>query len=238
MCYNNKNVKLIGSHGGLTVGPDGATAQSLEDFAITRVLPNIRVICPVDALETKKALRHIASLSGPVYMRLARIPFPVITQDAQPFEIGKANILRRGKDVSIIACGLMVSEALKAAQMLSREKIEAEVINMHTLKPLDEETIFQSARSAGAIVTAEEHQMYGGLGSAVAEVLGKRHPVPLEMVAVRDTFGESGEPEELLIKHHLKDTVYLGARKKRSREKLGQGKLRAEELKLDIVYYG
>ena len=221
VCYNNKNVKLIGSHGGLTVGPDGATAQSLEDFAITRVLPNIRVICPVDALETKKAVRQIAALSGPVYMRLARIPFPVITQDAQPFEIGKANILRRGKDVSIIACGLMVSEALKAAQMLSREKIEAEVINMHTLKPLDEETIFQSARSAGAIVTAEEHQMYGGLGSAVAEVLGKRHPVPLEMVAVRDTFGESGEPEELLIKHHLKDTDIVSAAKKALKRKRG-----------------
>ena len=146
-------------------------------------------------------------------MRLARIPFPVITQDAQPFEIGKANILRRGKDVSIIACGLMVSEALKAADILSREKIEAEVINMHTIKPLDEEIILQSARSTGAIVTAEEHQMYGGLGSAVAEVLGKRHPVPLEMVAVRDTFGESGEPEELLRKYQLKDTDIVNAAK-------------------------
>ena len=219
VCYNNKNVKLIGSHGGLTVGPDGATAQSLEDFAITRVLPNIRVICPVDALETKKALRQIASLEGPVYMRLARIPFPVITQDAQPFEIGKANILRRGKDVSIIACGLMVSEALKAGDMLSRENIEAEVINMHTLKPLDEETIIQSARSAGAIVTAEEHQMYGGLGSAVAEVLGKNYPVPLEMVAVRDAFGESGEPEELLRKYQLKDTDIVNAAKKALKRK-------------------
>ncbi len=211
VCYNNKNVKLIGSHGGLTVGPDGATAQSLEDFSVTRVLPNIRVICPVDALETKKAVRQIASIAGPVYMRLGRVPFPVITREARPFEIGKAGILRRGKDVSIIACGLMVSEALKAGDMLSRENIEAEVINMHTLKPLDEETIIQSARTAGAVVTAEEHQMYGGLGSAVAEVLGKRYPVPLEMVAVRDAFGESGEPEELLRKYQLKDTDIVNA---------------------------
>ena len=152
-------------------------------------------------------------------MRLARIPFPVITQDAQPFEIGKANILRRGKDVSIIACGLMVSEALKAGDMLSRENIEVEVINMHTLKPLDEETIIQSARSTGAIVTAEEHQMYGGLGSAVAEVLGKNYPVPLEMVAVRDAFGESGEPEELLRKYQLKDTDIVNAAKKALKRK-------------------
>ena len=145
---------------------------------------------------------------------------PVITREAQPFEIGKADILRRGKDVSIIACGLMVSEALKAGDMLSREKIEAEIINMHTIKPLDEETIVQSARATGAIVTVEEHQMYGGLGSAVTEVLGKRHPVPLEMIAARDTFGESGEPEELLRKYQLKDTDIVNAAKTALKRKM------------------
>jgi transketolase len=214
ICYNKRNVKVIGSHAGLTVGQDGATAQCLEDFAITRVLPNITVLCPVDAPETEKATRALIDIRGPVYMRLGRAPFPVITQKESPFVVGKANVFREGKDVTIIACGIMVSEALSAADMLLSEGIEAGVINMHTIKPIDEEIIIKSARETGAVVTAEEHQINGGLGGAVAEVLGRVKPVPIEMIAVRDTFGESGSPDELLQKYHLKDIDIVQAVKK------------------------
>jgi transketolase len=214
ICYNRRNVKLIGSHAGLTVGEDGATAQCLEDLAITRVLPNLIVVCPVDSAETKKATRKIAEICGPVYMRLGRAPFPIITQESDPFEIGKGNIMREGEDVTIIACGLMVSESLKAADALAQQRTEARVVNMHTIKPLDADLIIQSARKTKAVVTAEEHQINGGLGSAVAEVLGRSFPVPLEMVAVRDTFGESGDPEGLLRKYHLKGTDIVKATKR------------------------
>lgn len=205
ICYNNRNVKLIGSHTGLTVGEDGATAQCLEDLAITRVLPNITVVCPVDAVETKKATRRIAEICGPVYMRLGRAPYPVITRESDPFDIGKARVMREGDDLTMIGCGLMVSESLKAAEILSKEGVEARVVNMHTIKPIDEDTIVRSAKDTGAIVTAEEHQINGGLGGVVAEVLGRNFPVPQEMIAVRDSFGESGDPEGLLKKYHLKD---------------------------------
>ncbi|HDK41585.1 MAG TPA: transketolase family protein [Nitrospirae bacterium] len=214
VCYNNRNVKVIGSHGGLSVGEDGATAQCLEDFAIMRVLPNIKVICPVDAIEAKKATRAIAGMKGPVDMRLGRPPFPVLTKESDEFEIGKANIIREGKDVAIIACGLMVSEALTAAETLERENIDAGVINMHTIKPVDEQAVISAAKETGAIVTAEEHQINGGLGSAVAEVLGQHFPAPIEMVAVNDTFGESGTPGELLEKYHLKDKDIVNSAKK------------------------
>ncbi len=214
VCYNNRNVKIIGSHGGITVGPDGATAQCLEDFAITRVLPNIKVIYPVDALEAKKATRLIADLKGPIYMRLGRPPFPVLTKESDEFVLGKANVMREGKDATVIACGLMVSEALKAAEILTKDNIEVRVINMHTIKPIDQEAIIKSAQETGAVVTAEEHQINGGLGSAITEVLGRNLPVPVEMVAVNDTFGESGEPEELLKKYHLKDIDIVNAVKK------------------------
>ena len=205
ICYNNRNVKLIGSHAGLTVGEDGATAQCLEDFAITRVLPNLTVFSPVDFIEAKKATYKMAEICGPIYMRLARAPFPVITKESDPFEPGKANLIREGKDVTIIATGLMVSESLKAADMLKNEGIDIRVLNFHTIKPIDSEAIIKSAQETGAIVTAEEHQINGGLGSAVAEVLTRNHPVPQEMVAVLDTFGESGDAEGLLRKYHLKD---------------------------------
>ena len=211
VCYNKRNVKLIGSHAGLTVGEDGATAQCLEDLAITRVLPNIIVLCPVDAIETKKATRKIAEICGPVYMRLGRAPYPVITKESDPFEIGKARIMREGKDVTIIGCGLMVSESMRAAETLAGEGVDARVVNMHTIKPIDEEMIVRSARETGAIVTAEEHQMNGGLGGAIAEVLVRNHPVPQRMVAVRDTFGESGDAEGLLRKYHLKDVDIVEA---------------------------
>lgn len=211
VCYNKSNVKLIGSHAGLTVGADGASAQCLEDFAITRVLPNLIVICPVDASETKKAARVISRIRAPVYMRLGRAPFPVITKESDSFEIGRANIMRQGKDVAIIACGLMVSESLSAAYSLAKDGIKARVINMHTIKPLDEQIIIDSAKETQAIVTAEEHQVNAGLGSAVAEVVVRNCPVPMEMVAVDDSFGESAEPDELLRKYHLKDTDIIKA---------------------------
>jgi len=214
ICYNNRNVKLVGSHGGLTVGPDGATAQCLEDLAIMRVLPNMKVIYPVDAIETKKATGAIAEMDGPVYMRLGRPPFPIITKEDDEFIIGRANVMREGRDVTVIACGLMVYEALMAADTLSKEGIDVRVINMHTIKPIDEEAIVRSAEETGAIVTAEEHQINGGLGSAVAEVLVRQRPVPVEMVGVNDSFGESGEPDELLAKYHLKDVDIINAVKR------------------------
>jgi transketolase len=160
----------------------------------------------MDAIEMIKATRAIAEFDGPVYMRLGRPPFPVITKETDEFILGKANMMRDGSDATVIACGLMVHESLQAAGILSGENISVRVINMHTIKPVDQEAIIRSARETGALVTAEEHQINGGLGSAVAEVITRNYPVPVEMIAVNDSFGESGEPEELLIKYHLKDT--------------------------------
>lgn len=214
VCYNNTNVKIVCSHAGVTVGEDGASAQCLEDFAIMRVLPNIRVLCPVDDFEVKKATRAIVAEKGPIYMRTSRAPFPIVTKENDPFVIGKANVLRPGKDVTFIACGIMVSESLAAAEILKKEGIEARVINMHTIKPIDKDAIIAAAKETGAIVTGEEHQINGGLGSAVAEVLGQFAPVPLEMVAVRDSFGESGSPAELMKAYHLKDVDIVAAARK------------------------
>jgi len=214
VCYNDTNVKVICSHAGVTVGPDGASAQCLEDFAIMRVLPNIKVVCPVDALEARKATRIFAQEIGPMYMRTSRAALPVLTKEEDVFEIGKANILRKGNDVTIIACGVLVSESLKAAEILKNEGISARVVNMHTIKPIDEKCIIDSAKKTGAIVTAEEHQANGGLGSAVAEVVVKNMPVPMEFIAVNDSFGETGEPEELLKKFHLKDVDIVQAVKR------------------------
>lgn len=211
VCYNQSNVKIVCSHAGVTVGEDGASAQCLEDLAIMRVLPNIQVICPVDFLEAKKATRAIAQAKGPMYMRTGRAPFPILTKESDPFQIGKANVMREGKDVTIFGCGLMVYEALQAADILQKENISAKVVNMHTIKPIDEDMILRSAKATGAIVSAEEHQIHGGLGSAIAEVLVRHDPVPMEMVAVRDTFGESGSPQELLKAYHLKDVDIVAA---------------------------
>lgn len=205
ICYNNTNVKVVGSHGGVTVGEDGASAQCLEDFAIMRVLPNMKVICPVDFLEAKKATRAMVKELGPFYMRTSRAPFPVITQEQDAFAIGKANIMCQGREATIIACGIMVSQALSAAEKLKTEGIEVRVINMHTIKPLDVQTIVEASKETGAIVTAEEHQIYGGLGSAVAEVVTQYAPCPIEMVAVNDCFGESGTPAQLMVHFGLKD---------------------------------
>jgi len=214
LCYNDCNVKVICSHAGVTVGPDGATAQCLEDFALMRVLPNMKVVCPVDDYEARKATRLFAQEHGPMYMRTSRAPLPVITKENDAFEIGKANIVREGKDVTIIACGVMVSEALSAAEILSKEDIEAKVVNMHTIKPIDTQCIIDAAQETGAIVTAEEHQIFGGLGSAVAEVVVQNLPVPMAMVAVDDSFGQTGTPEELLTEYHLKDVDVAEAARK------------------------
>ncbi len=214
VCYNNTNVKVVCSHAGVTVGEDGASAQCLEDFAIMRVLPNMRVICPADYIECKKATRAITAEYGPFYMRTSRAPLPILTSEADPFVIGKANILRQGKAVTVIACGAMVSEAMSAAEKLKMEDIDVRVINMHTIKPIDTQAIITAAKETGAIVTAEEHQIYGGLGSAVAEVLAQHAPVPVEMVAVKDSFGESGTPAQLLAHYGLKDNNIIDAVKK------------------------
>jgi transketolase len=211
ICYNKRNVKLVASHGGITVGEDGATAQCLEDFAILRVLPNLIVLHPMDAIEMKKAVKWAADYCGPVYIRAGRAPFPILSKEGDPFEVGKANLIREGNDLAIIACGIMVSEALSAAEKLEKQGIKARVLNMHTIKPIDSEAILKAVNETGAIVTAEEHQINGGLGSAVAEVLTKNKPVPQEFVAVRDTFGESGKPDELMVKYHLKDSDIVEA---------------------------
>jgi transketolase len=225
ICYNNTNVKIICSHAGVTVGEDGASAQCLEDLALMRVLPHLKVVYPVDELEARKATRLFADQIGPMYMRTSRSPFPVLTKESDPFVIGKANILQEGRDATIIACGIEVSEGLKAAQILKKENINVKVVNMHTIKPIDQECIIKSAGETGAIVTAEEHQKHGGLGSAVAEVVVKFCPVPMAMVAVDDSFGESGSPEELLKAYHLKDVDIAEAvrdvlRKKTARRRI------------------
>lgn len=214
VCYNDTNVKIVCSHGGVTVGEDGASAQCLEDFAIMRVLPKMTVVCPVDIHEAIKATRLMAETHGAFYMRTSRGAFPILTKEDDSFEFGKAAVMREGKDVTLIGCGIMVHESLKAADILAKEGIEARVLNMHTIKPIDKAAIISAANETGAIVTAEEHQINGGLGSAVAEVLVQNSPVPQEMIAVQDSFGQTGSPEQLLSYYHLKDVDIVAAAKK------------------------
>ena len=197
IAYMNLNVKIIGTHGGISVGPDGATHQALEEIALMRIIPNMTVLVPADAVEAKKATIEAADLAGPVYMRLGRSAAPVITTEGDFFEIGKANVLREGKDVAIFACGHMVYEAIQACAILEKEGIKPRLINMHTPKPIDKDAIIDAARKIGAIVTAEEHTVFGGFGSAIAEVASQNCPVPVKMVGVQDKFGISGEPDEL-----------------------------------------
>ncbi len=203
VCLSNHNVKLVATHGGITVGEDGASHQGCEDFAIMRVLPNMTVICPADAVETKKAVFAIAEHKGPVYMRLSREKFPVIFDEGYEFTIGRAKRLLEGGDVTFIATGLMVSHALTAADQLREQGISARVINVSTIKPLDREEIIQAAKETGALVTAEEHSIIGGLGSAVASLVSEEFPVPIEFVGVHDEFGFSGKPDELMKYFHL-----------------------------------
>jgi transketolase len=203
ICYSKLNVKIGGAHGGISVGPDGATHQALEEISLMRVLPEMKVIVPCDFYETKKATIAAYQIPGPVYIRFGREPVPVITNESTPFIFGKATTFRNGSDVSIIACGVMVSEALDAAEELAKAGINARVINISTIKPLDTEAIIQAAKETGAIVTAEEHQLLGGFGSAIAEVVVQNSPVPMEFVGIQDTFGESGSPEQLMEAYHL-----------------------------------
>jgi transketolase len=204
VCYNNANVKIGGGHSGVTVGPDGATHQSLEEVSFLRALPNMTLVVPCDFNEAKKATIAVGEMHGPAYIRFGRPAIPLFTTDDAPFTLGKAEVFREGNDIAIIACGLLVYEALKAADELKKNLgVEARVINNHTIKPIDVETITKAAMECGAIVTAEEHQVYGGLGSAVAETVVKNCPVPMEFVGMKDCFGTSGEPEELLEKFSL-----------------------------------
>lgn len=198
VCLNDRPVKIIGSHAGLYTGADGATHQMLEDLALMRALPNMVVLAPCDAVEAEKATLAMAADGRPNYMRVTREATPVFTTDRTPFEIGKAYVFDAGKDVTIVATGTMVYPALEAAEHLYKQGIDAEVINCPTIKPLDGLTILASVKKTGAVVTVEEHQINGGLGSAVAELLGEHHPVPLRRLGVKDRFGESGTPEELL----------------------------------------
>jgi transketolase len=202
--YSNANVKIYGGHAGITVGEDGATHQALEDIAIMRVLPRMTVIVPADATEMRKATLAAAKMQGPVYLRGGRVKLPQVTKADDSFVIGKANLLREGKDVTIIACGIMVREAILAAEELAKQGIDAAVLNLHTIKPLDENAIIAAAHETGAIVTAEEHQIIGGMGSAVCEILSDHYPVPVERVGVRDTFCESGTADALLDKYGLR----------------------------------
>jgi transketolase len=190
---------------------DGATHQSLEEISIMRCLPRMNVVVPCDSIETKKAVINSISLYGPVYIRYSRKEMPILTNENDFFEIGKANILRNGNDVAILACGSMVYESLIAYEILKKKKIKARIINVHTIKPIDYKTIINAAKECKAIVTAEEHQIYGGFGSAISEVLIKNNPVPLEMIGVYDKFGESGSACDLMKKHFLKSNNIVSA---------------------------
>jgi transketolase len=203
VAYSNKNVKICASHAGLTLGEDGATHQILEDIGMMTMLPNMTVINPADYNQTKAATLAIADYEGPVYLRFGRPKVPNFTDANQPFEIGKAISFREGNDVTIVATGHMLWKSLEAADLLAQEGIDAEVINIHTIKPLDEDAILTSARKTKCVVTAEEHMLNGGLGSLVAKLLSTTQPMPLEMIGVNDTFGESGTPDALLKKYHL-----------------------------------
>ncbi len=203
VCYPKLNVKVCATHAGLTVGPDGASHQTVEDLALMRALPNLTVLNPADGTSAQTLLKAAAEMEGPVYVRLGRASVPLCYDEEETFTIGKAKVLKEGTEATIIATGIMVNEALKAAEALSEEGIEVHVLDMHTLKPLDQEAIEKAAIMTGAVVTAEEHSVIGGLGSAVAEVLAESHPVPLKRVGIQDTFGESGDPDELLEAYGL-----------------------------------
>ena len=203
IAYSEKNVKICASHAGLTLGEDGATHQILEDIGMMKMLPNMTVIVPADFEQTRQATLAIAKHQGPVYLRFGRPKVPVFIQPEAPFEIGKIQRIVTGSDVTIAACGHLVWEAVHAAMELHKEGISAEVLNVHTIKPLDEATLVESAKRTGAVLVAEEHQRFGGLGSSVAQCLSSRHPTKMDYVAVDDQFGESGTPTQLMAKYGL-----------------------------------
>ncbi|MBI1957309.1 MAG: transketolase family protein [Candidatus Niyogibacteria bacterium] len=223
ICYNERHVVIAGAHAGVSVGPDGATHQAIEDIAITRVIANMTVIVPCDAIEARKATAAAAEFAGPVYLRFAREKTPVFTTAETPFTIGQAEIFYepdKKPDVAIVACGPLVHNALLAAAELEKEGTAVRVINNHTVKPLDEKTILKAAKDAGCLVTVEEHQINGGMGSAVAEVIARNHPVPIEFVGVANRFGESGEPQEL-IKHFGMAPEHIVAAARRAIQRKG-----------------
>ncbi|MFM1898807.1 MAG: hypothetical protein RL577_1047 [Bacteroidota bacterium] len=203
IAYSHKNVKIAASHAGLTLGEDGATHQILEDIGLMKMLPGMTVINPCDYNQTKAATKAIAEMDGPVYLRFGRPKWPVFISEDTPFIIGKALMLNEGTDVSIFATGHLVWKAIEAGHVLAAKGISAEIINIHTIKPLDEEAVLNSARKTGCVVSCEEHQRHGGLGDSIAQLLARTEPKPMEYVAVNDSFGESGKPEELLVKYHL-----------------------------------
>ena len=214
IAYSGKNVKICASHAGLTLGEDGATHQILEDLGLMKMLPGMTVINPCDYNQTKAATLAIAEHQGPVYLRFGRPKMPVFIPENMPFEIGKAITLVEGTDVSIFATGHLVWKSLEAAEILKEKGISAEVINIHTIKPLDEKAILASVAKTGCVVSAEEHQINGGLGDSIAQVLMRNHPVPQEYVAVNDSFGESGKPEELMVKYGIDTPNVVAAAEK------------------------
>lgn len=212
ICYPELNVKIAATHAGLTVGEDGASHQAIEDLSLMRSIPNMTVICPCDDVEAMACIKAAAEYVGPVYIRLGRSSVPTLNDEATyKYEIGKSVVLKEGKDISIFATGIMVAEAMKAAELLAKDGIIAEVINVHTIKPIDEEGIINSVKKTGAAVTCEEHNVIGGLGSAVCEVLCENYPVPVKRVGVMDTFGESGKPAELLKEYGLTAEAIVSA---------------------------
>jgi transketolase len=220
IAHDKLSVKIAVSHAGLTNGPDGASHQSLEDIALMRVVPNMSVIVPCDAAETEGAVISETSRKGPAYIRLNRSKTPVIYDDSYNFKFGAAVKLTDGNDLAIFATGTMVHKALEAASLLNKEKIAARVINIHTIKPLDKKTIIKTAQETGAVLTVEEHSIFGGLGGAIAEVVSEHYPVPMKIIGVRDVFGESGEYEELLEKFGLTTTnIVISAREILRRKK-------------------
>ncbi len=215
IAYNDSNVKIAGAHTGVSVGPDGATHQAIEDIATMRVMANMRVVVPCDAIEARKATFAAAQLWGPLYLRFAREKTPVFTTDETLFVVGRANILWESKkpEVALIGCGPLLYSALLAAQQLQKEKIGSVVVNCHTVKPLDEATIIRCAKMCGAVVAIEEHQVMGGLGSAIAELMAKKYPTPMEFIGMQNVFGESGAPKELLKKYGMDITAIVRAAK-------------------------
>ena len=219
VAFPNLNVKIVTSHGGISVGEDGASQQSTEDFALALTLPNFTVIVPADEASTQALIRQSASLKGPVYLRTGRSKAPVVHNASTRFEIGKGILLKSGKDVTLAACGLMVFEALEAADHLKRDGIEAAVVDLHTLKPIDEALLVSQAKKTGAFVVAEEHSALCGLGSRVAQILSEKCPVPVECVGVQDTYAESASPEELFQKYGLtSQNIAAAARRAVSRK--------------------
>ena len=219
VCHDNLNVKMGGAHAGFSVGTDGSVHQSLEDIALMRVLPNMTVVVPCDALQVEKAVYAVKDIDGPCFIRFGREAVPVLTDESTVFELGKVRVIKNGHDIAVIANGIMVSEAIKAEETLAAKGISVLLADMHTVKPIDREFLLEAAKITGAVVTAEEHQKAGGLGSAVAEFLGENHPVPVLPVGADDIFGESGMPEELMAKYGL------------TAEKIVSAALRALELK-------